>query len=137
VAIIINENGDLLEATGRGIRYSNVKNYLLSGTKIHILRNKDPKVEAVAYMAIELSHIDNLFKKYDNKLILGLVLYSIGLPAKVLTVLNNKNQYICTEYVITCFEKCGIIVPKTDKLYWPAEFLRWTKEGFFKEVFYG
>ena len=135
IAVIINSHGDLLEAHGGGIRLSNIRHYDKLGWKYHILRHNTANGEDIANMAMRLSHNENfLNKKYDFALIVGLFLISFGMPDSWLEKFNKDSKFICSEFGITIFNKLKIITPKQDKIYWPAEWIVWTREEYFTEI---
>ena len=134
VGIIINSRGDILEAHGGGIIRSNVSKYIKKGIKFHILRHKHHNIEYIADTAILLAKYEGRQVEYDYSLIAGLLLFSLGLPAWVFNLFNKKHRYICTEYVIEVYAKYNIIIPKTNKLYCPSQFMVWADEGFFDVI---
>ena len=140
VAVAVDCHGSLLEATGSGIDTGALSHYKNKGIKYHVLRNKAPMPKNVVEIAFQTAYeIDNKnaekgeMKDYDYKLIAGLFFLSLGLKVK-LSKWNNLSNNICSEFAIEFFNACKIITPKQDKIYWPAEFLRWKNEGFFKEI---
>jgi len=135
IAICINRHGDILEAEGDGIRLWNVQRYDEEKIKYHVLRHKTADSEEITRMAMRLSHKEDFSQReYDFTLLIGLWFVSLGMPIKLVDFFNNKNRAICSEFALEVFVKAGIIKRKEKKLYFPAEWMVWMKEGFFKEI---
>ena len=135
IAVAINRHGDLLEAEGGGIRLSNIEYYRQKKIKYHVLRHVSGRGEEIADMALRLSHSpDFLAREYDFLLIAGLLLMSVGMAAAKLSKFNNHNRAICSEFALEIFEKLGIVIPKTNKAYFPAEWKKWEGEDYFRLV---
>jgi len=98
VGLLNKRTGTIYEALGSGIELTDLQHYLDEGIKINFLEKLE-LAEDVGEKAVKFSKADGNQREYDFFLIFGLLLFSIGLPKKVLKFFNKKEDYICTEYL--------------------------------------
>ena len=135
IAICINSAGNILEAEPTGVKFGYMQKYDKLNYTYHIYRHKSEQGDRIADKALTLAHNEKFLpKRYDMRLIIGLWLESLGMPEKYLKIFNNPLSFICSEYVLEIFKKLGVIKPKNNKLYFPAEWAKWHDEGFFEEI---
>jgi len=100
------------EAIGTGIELTDFAHYQKNKTIINFL-DKLELPDDVGERAVKFSKEEGDQREYDFKLIFGLLLYSLGLPRRVLDYFNKRNRYICTEYLSKIADK---------NIFWPAVF---------------